>query len=165
MIDALCRKRAHAGCVLRGLRKPGPFLPIDPFRNGFVLSCSVLDAAGQAWGSATCGAKNVFPSPVALRKILATESDVKARPEVMIRSRSGNNFLHRLRWEPALVFDPRQTFLLYSHLKNAIFDERGGGVVAGVKAEHFLLRRSSRSVLLAATNKDSRLRHRSSHRR
>ena len=165
MIDALCRNRAHAGCVLRGLRKPRPFLPIDPFRNGFVLSCSVLDAAGQAWGATTCGAKNVFPSPVALRKILATESEVKARSELMILARSGNDFLHRLRWEPALVFDPRQTFLLYSHLKNAIFDERSGGVVAGVNPENFLLRRSSCSVLLSATDKDSRVGHRSSHRR
>ena len=83
----------------------------------------------------------------------------------MILARSGNDFLHRLRWEPALVFDPRQTFLLYSHLKNAIFDERSGGVVAGVNPENFLLRRSSCSVLLSATDKDSRLRHRSSHRR
>src|SRR5258707_14879725 len=105
MIDALCRNRARAGCVLRGLGKPRPFLAIDPFRNGFVLSCSVLDAAGQAWGSVTCGAQNVFPSPVALRKILATEREVKARPEVLIPPGSGNNFLHRLRWEPALVFD------------------------------------------------------------
>jgi hypothetical protein len=88
---------------------------------------------------------------------------VKARPELMILSRSGDDFLHRLRWEPALIFDPRQTFLLYSHLKKAIFDECGCGVVAGVNPENFLLRRSSCSELLSATDKDSRLRHRSSH--